>query len=92
MAIIDGYDVDGEFRQHVTWVEGGYEVDGEFRKDVPRVCYCTDCEIMLDAFERDTHDCATFCMVCEEQSTKREFELYHGNCTPDQDDDSAEET
>lgn len=54
MPMIDGYDVDGEFREDVTWA-----------------CYCTDCQVMLDAFERDTHKCETFCTICEEQSNKR---------------------
>lgn len=89
MPIIDGYDVDGEFRNYVKWVDGGYEVDGEFRKDVPWACYCTDCEVMLDAFERDTHDCETFCIVCKEQSNTREFGEYHGECRPEQKDDDT---
>jgi len=35
---------------------------------------------MLDAFERDTHDCESYCIECEEQYTKKEFEQYHGDC------------
>lgn len=83
MPIIDCYDVDGEFRKHVTWVDGGYEVDGEFREDVPWACYCTDCQVMLDAFERDTHKCETFCTICEEQSNERDFATYHADCAAD---------
>ena len=91
MAIIDGYNVDGEFRTYVPWVEGGYEVDGEFRKEVPWACYCTDCEVMLDAFDKDTHNCETFCTVCEEQSTKREFKEFHGDCKKQSEDLSSKE-
>ena len=70
MPMIDGYDVDGEFREDVTWA-----------------CYCTDCQVMLDAFERDTHNCETFCTICEEQSNKRDFTKYHAHCGADDSDD-----
>ncbi len=81
MAIIDGYNVDGQFREYVRWLEnGGYEVDGQFRKEVPWACYCTDCETMLDAFERDTHRCESFCKACHEQCSPRTFEQYHSDC------------
>lgn len=65
MAIIEGYEIDGEFYSH---------------KQVKWVYYCDDCEVMLEPHELDGHECEYFCVSCHHQSTAKYFELEHGDC------------